>query len=87
MNDLGGLDIPLSYAEIEHMNNYCVKLQTDGKDYTDRKPEPKPEDQGSYSWNLSSEWCTGNFLLPYPIHSKSGYGTYRASETCTGNAF
>ena len=25
VDDLGGLDIPLSYAEIEHMNNYCVE--------------------------------------------------------------
>ena len=47
IDDLGGLDIPLSYAEIEHMNNYCVETsKLTGKDYTPlEKPEPKPEDQ------------------------------------------
>ena len=35
VDDLGGLDIPLSYAEIEHMNNYCVETsKLTGKDYT-----------------------------------------------------
>ena len=49
VDDLGGLDIPLSYAEIEHMNNYCVETsKLTGKDYTPiEKPEPKPEDEGS----------------------------------------
>ena len=32
---LGGLDIPLSYAEIVHMNNYCVETSEEtGKSYT-----------------------------------------------------
>ena len=57
VDDLGGLDIPLSYAEIEHMNNYCVETsELTGKDYTPiEKPEPKPEDQeaivGTYHLN------------------------------------
>lgn len=57
IDDLGGLDIPLSYAEIEHMNNYCVETsKLTGKDYTPlEKPEPKPEDQeaivGTYHLN------------------------------------
>ena len=57
VDDLGGLDIPLSYAEIEHMNNYCVETsKLTGKDYTPiEKPEPKPEDQeaivGTYHLN------------------------------------
>lgn len=54
---LGGLDIPLSYAEIVHMNNYCVETAEEtGKSYTlVELPEPKPEDQeaifGTYHLN------------------------------------
>ncbi len=54
---LGGLDIPLSYAEIEHMNNYCVETSEEtGKSYTPiEKPDPAPEDQeaiyGTYHLN------------------------------------
>ncbi len=83
IDDLGGLDIPLSYAEIEHMNNYCVETSEDRKGlYTDRTSGPNRKISRQFSMNLSSEWCTGNFLLPYPLYSKPGYGTYRASETC-----
>ena len=54
---LGGLDIPLSYAEIVHMNNYCVETSEEtGKSYTPVElPDPKPEDQeaivGTYHLN------------------------------------
>lgn len=54
---LGGLDITLSYAEIVHMNNYCVETAEEtGKSYTPVElPEPKPEDQeaivGTYHLN------------------------------------
>lgn len=54
---LGGLDIPMSYAEIEHMNNYCVETSKEtGKSYTPiEKPEPAPENQeeiiGTYHLN------------------------------------
>ena len=54
---LGGLDIPLSYAEIVHMNKYCVETAEEtGKSYTPVElPEPKPEDQeaivGTYHLN------------------------------------
>lgn len=54
---LGGLDIPLSYAEIVHMNSYCVETAEEtGKSYTPVElPEPKPEDQeaivGTYHLN------------------------------------
>ena len=43
---LGGLDIPLSYAEIVHMNNYCRETAEEtGKTYEPiPEPEPKPED-------------------------------------------
>ena len=41
---LGGLDIPMSYAEIEHMNNYCKETSKEtGLSYTPiEKPEPAP---------------------------------------------
>lgn len=44
---LGGLDIPLSYAEIVHMNNYCVETSEEtGKSYTPVElSDPKPEDE------------------------------------------
>ena len=54
---LGGLDIPMSYEEIEHMNNHCVGTsQQTGMDYTPiEKPDPAPEDQsqilGTYHLN------------------------------------
>ena len=54
---LGGLDIPLSYAEIVHMNNYSVETSEEtGKSYTPVElPDPKPEDQeaivGTYHLN------------------------------------
>ena len=35
IDDLGGLDMDMSYAEIVHMNNYCVETSEEtGKDYT-----------------------------------------------------
>lgn len=54
---LGGLDVPLSYEEIEHMNNHCVETaEQTGLDYTPiEKPDPAPEDQseilGTYHLN------------------------------------
>ncbi|MDD7218788.1 MAG: LCP family protein [Clostridia bacterium] len=57
VDELGGLDIPLSYAEIEHMNNYCQETsKVTGKDYTPvEKPDPAPADQeaiiGTYHLN------------------------------------
>ena len=54
---LGGLDIPMSYAEIEHMNNYSVETAEEtGKTFTPiEKPDPAPEDQeaiiGTYHLN------------------------------------
>lgn len=43
---LGGLDIPLSYAEMVHMNNYCIEVSEEtGKSYTPVElPETIPED-------------------------------------------
>ena len=54
---LGGLDVPLSYEEIEHMNNHCVETsEQTGMDYTPiEKPDPAPDDQseiiGTYHLN------------------------------------
>jgi LCP family protein required for cell wall assembly len=66
---LGGLDIPLSYAEIVHMNNYCVETAEEtGKSYTPVElPEPKPEDQeaivGTYHLNgvQATSYCRIRF--------------------------
>ena len=42
---MGGLDIPLSYAEIVHMNNYCVEVSEEtGKSYTPVELPERPSD-------------------------------------------
>ena len=52
-----GLDIPMSYAEIVHMNNYCVETSEEtGEDYEPVElPDNPPEDQekiiGTYHLN------------------------------------
>lgn len=39
---LGGLDVPLSYAEIVHMNNYCIETAKEtGKSYTPVETPPE----------------------------------------------
>ena len=54
---LGGLDIPLSYAEMVFMNDYCIETsQETGKSYTPVElPDPKPENEeeilGTYHLN------------------------------------
>ena len=54
---LGGLDMPLSYAEIVHMNSYCKEVSEEtGKTYTPiEELETPPEDQeaiyGTYHLN------------------------------------
>lgn len=54
---LGGLDMPLSYAEIVHMNSYCKEVSEEtGKSYTPiEELETPPEDQeaiyGTYHLN------------------------------------
>ena len=54
---LGGLDIPMSYEEIVHMNNHCVETsEQTGMDYKPiEEPDPVPEDQskiiGTYHLN------------------------------------
>ncbi|MBQ1492421.1 MAG: LCP family protein, partial [Blautia sp.] len=54
---VGGIDVPLSYAEIVHLNNYCLEVSEEtGKSYVPISlPEPVPEDQeatlGNYHLN------------------------------------
>ena len=54
---LDGLDIPLSYAEIVHMNNYCIETAEEtGKEYTPVElpsvvPENQEEEVGVYHLN------------------------------------
>lgn len=54
---VGGLDVPLSYAEIVHMNNYCIETSEEvGKGYVPVElPEEQPENQeeilGTYHLN------------------------------------
>lgn len=53
---LGGLDVDMSYEEIEHMNNYCKDtIKQTGGDYTPIEKPPVPEDQskiiGTYHLN------------------------------------
>ena len=44
---VGGIEVPLSYAEIVHLNNYCEETAAEtGKSYEPIPlPEPKPEDE------------------------------------------
>lgn len=45
IDDLGGLDMDMSYAEIVHMNNYCVETSEEtGKDYTPIELPDRPDD-------------------------------------------
>ena len=45
IDDLGGLDMDMSYAEIVHMNNYCVETAEETeKDYTPIELPEEPED-------------------------------------------
>ncbi len=54
---LGGLDLPLSYAEMVFMNDYCIETSEEtGKNYTPIElPDPKPENEeeilGTYHLN------------------------------------
>lgn len=53
---LGGLDVDMSYEEIEHMNNYCKDtVKQTGGDYIPIEKPPVPEDQskiiGTYHLN------------------------------------
>ena len=66
---LGGLDIELSGAEVEHMNNYCVETsEVTGKSYT---PIPRPDDESD---RYSRYECFG----------RAADGPYADSDLCDG---
>lgn len=73
---LGGLDIPLSYAEIVHMNNYCVETAEEtGKSYTPVElPEPKPEDQEAIvgTYHLNGVQATSYCRIRYTVSLDMG---------------
>lgn len=78
---MGGLDIPLSYDEIEHMNNYCVETsEVTGKDYTPiEKPAEKPEEGGEAilgTYHLNGVQVTSYCRIRYT----SGYDMKRTER-------
>ncbi|MBQ9064642.1 MAG: LCP family protein [Blautia sp.] len=66
---VGGLDIPLSYAEIVHMNNYCIETAEEtGKSYTPVElPAVKPEDEEKIldSYHLNGVQVTSYCRIRY----------------------
>ena len=73
---LGGLDIPLSYAEIVHMNNYCVETSEEtGKSYTPVElPDPKPEDEEAIvdTYHLNGVQATSYCRIRYTASPDMG---------------
>ena len=68
IDDLGGLDMDMSYAEIVHMNNYCVETaeETD-KDYTPIELPERPEDieKVQYHYHLNGVQATSYCRIRY----------------------
>ena len=65
---LGGLDMDMSYAEIVHMNNYCVETSEEtGKDYTPIELPPEPEDieKIDYRYHLNGVQVTSYCRIRY----------------------
>ena len=65
---LGGLDMDMSYAEIVHMNNYCVETAEDtGLDYTPIELPPEPEDieKIDYRYHLNGVQVTSYCRIRY----------------------
>lgn len=65
---LGGLDIAMSYAEIVHMNNYCVETAEDiGKSYTPIELPERPEDieKIDYTYRLNGVQVTSYCRIRY----------------------
>ena len=68
IDDLGGLDMDMSYAEIVHMNNYCVETAEDtGLSYTPIELPEKPEDQEKiqYHYHLNGVQATSYCRIRY----------------------
>ena len=68
IDDLGGLDMDMSYAEIVHMNNYCIETsEAVGKDYTPIELPEKPEDEEKiqYTYHLNGVQATSYCRIRY----------------------
>lgn len=68
IDDLGGLDMDMSYAEIVHMNNYCVETseETD-KSYTPIELPERPDDieKIQYHYHLNGVQATSYCRIRY----------------------
>ena len=68
IDDLGGLDMDMSYAEIVHMNNYCVETSVEiGKDYTPIELPDRPDDIEAvqYHYHLNGVQATSYCRIRY----------------------
>ena len=68
IDDLGGLDMDMSYAEIVHMNNYCVETSEEtGKDYTPIELPNRPDDIEAvqYHYHLNGVQATSYCRIRY----------------------
>lgn len=68
IDDLGGLDMDMSYAEIVHMNNYCVETSEEtGKDYTLIELPDRPDDIEAvqYHYHLNGVQATSYCRIRY----------------------
>lgn len=68
IDDLGGLDMDMSYAEIDHMNNYCVETSEEtGKDYTPIELPDRPDDIEAvqYHYHLNGVQATSYCRIRY----------------------
>ena len=68
IDDLGGLDMDMSYAEIVHMNNYCVETSEEtGKDYTPIELPDRPDDIEAvqYHYHLNGVQATSYCRIRY----------------------
>ena len=68
IDDLGGLDMDMSYAEIVHMNNYCVETSEEtGKDYTPIELPDRPDDIEAvqYHYHLNGVQVTSYCRIRY----------------------
>lgn len=68
IDDLGGLDMDMSYAEIVHMNNYCVETAEEtGKSYTPIELPERPDDieEIQYLYHLNGVQTTSYCRIRY----------------------
>ena len=75
IDDLGGLDMDMSYAEIVHMNNYCVETSEEtGKDYTPIELPDRPDDIEAvqYHYHLNGVQATSYCRIRYTASLNMG---------------